>query len=167
MRRFARTYLIALVVLLGVGLLAVGTPRLLTLLGPDYGAPRPTPAQLAGYSMTYRIGKGPDKDLHIATDGSACGALASSDTLRTTCILALNVDPAFIAAEAFGGLNVVDTPAYEAIIWRAVLAGDAGICAAGGLLGERLTHCRTAVADPVYRGTADDITVTIARGQVR
>jgi hypothetical protein len=78
-------------------------------------------------------------------------------------VLALNVDPGFIAAEAFGRLNVEDTPSYEAIIWRAYLDADPTICDRSGLLADRLQQCRTLAAKEELVRTAGELTLTLVR----
>ena len=163
-QRFVRTYLISLVVILVVGLLAVVGIQAVRLVQPDFGKPRPTPAQLAPYRLSSSVAGGPIHVLTIDPDAKACDALAPSDFLRTVCTLALNEDPRFIAEEAFGDLNNRDTPAYEAIIWRARLESSQGLCDAGGLLGARLERCRSIASNSApYVRTDGVVSVTVGQ----
>lgn len=141
--RFLRTFLIALVGIVVV--VAVGS-RVLGALGPDYGALRPTPATLRGYDLSYRIEDGAWTPLAIDDDGKACDALAQSPFLRDSCVLALNVDPRWIATPAYGTLNTRDTPSAVAITWRAVMANDPELCVQGGLLDSRLQACQSSAS---------------------
>lgn len=162
MRVMLRTYVLALAGLIIVGFGVLYATSLFSAVNPGYGEPRPTEAQLRGYTVEYRLADGaPDATLQVDTDGAACAKLSPSETLAKACVLALNVDPAFIAGEAFGRLNNEDTVAYEAIIWRARLDGDAAICEAGGLLDARLAACRDAVAAEKYTRTDHGVTATV------
>lgn len=141
--RFLATFIVALAVIV----IAVWARSLvLGVLDPGYGAPRPTPATLRGYALSYRIGGGDWMRLDVDDEAKACDALAKSGFLRDSCVLAVNVDPHWIATPAYGRLNTEDTPSAVAITWRAVLARDAGMCKQGGLLNERLALCQSAVA---------------------
>lgn len=162
-RSFVRTYVVALAILVIVGLGFMAVSRLPELLGADPGRPRPTPAGLAPYDLDLSTSGGPKTRLTIDSEGLACASLSESPYLATACVLALNVDPAFIAAEAFGRLNVEDTPSYEAIIWRAYLDADPTICDRSGLLADRLLQCRTLAANEELVRTADELTLTLVR----
>lgn len=159
---FTRTYLIALAVLMTLGIGAVVVVRQATRPG-GFDAPRPTGAVLRTYALQIQRGSAPPTTTAVDVDGAACRALNASQFLATACVLALNVDPTFIAAEAFGRLNTEDTPSYEAMVWRAILDGDPDICDRGGLVGDRLTHCRIVAGNPSYSGTRDGLTVTVTR----
>ncbi|MDP2350652.1 MAG: hypothetical protein Q8M74_05795, partial [Chloroflexota bacterium] len=125
--RFLRTFGVALVGILVAAWL--GTKALGFLgAGFDYGAPRPTPATLQGYQLSYKVATADWTPLAVDAEARACGVLAASTLLRDSCVLAVNVDPRWIAAPAFGTLNSEDTPSYLAITWRAVLAGDPSLC---------------------------------------
>jgi hypothetical protein len=155
-REFLKTYIFALVILLVVGFTISVALRAFGEVSPDYDAPRPTPAQLASYVLRFQVDGEAFRSVDVATDGAQCELLAQSSFLRKACVLALNQDPTFIAGEAFGDLNNRDTPAYEAIIWRARLDRDPQICDRGGLLGARLARCReVAVADTYDRKDGD------------
>jgi hypothetical protein len=159
---FARTYFVALVVVMVLGITAaIVTRQISTNPTPGFGAPRPTPAQLRTYVLEYTRANAKATILSVDVDGVACRVLSGSADLMTACVLALNIDPAFIASQAFGRLNVEDTPAYEAIIWRATLDADPNICDRGGLLGDRLAGCRIAASAGPYQQTRDGLTVTI------
>lgn len=162
-RSFVRTYLVALGILVIVGFGFIVMSRLPLLLGADPGRPRPTPAGLAPYDMDLSTSGGPTTRLTIDSEGLACTSLSESPFLATACVLALNVDPAFIAAEAFGRLNVEDTPSYEAIVWRAYLDADPTICDRSGLLADRLQTCRTLAAKDELMRTAGELTLTLVR----
>ena len=105
----------------------------------------PTLAQTVSYQLQYRDDPASVYQvLHVDANGDACSALAPSESLFHSCVLATNLDTSVIAGEAFGDLNVKDTPAFEAIIWRSVLDGVADDCDQAGLLGSRLATCRAA-----------------------
>lgn len=160
--RFVRTFLVAFVVVL---LAAWAGSWIIGVFGvqPDYGAARPTPATLRGYTLHYRIGDATAGELVVDDEGKSCEVLAASRDLRDVCVLALNVDPAWIAAPAYGKLNTVDTPSYRAITWRAVLGGDPALCDRGGLLDARLAACRDAAAAGTTTSTEGSVTVEITR----
>jgi hypothetical protein len=158
---FVRTYLVALVALCVVAAIALGVVAVQRLLTPDYGQPRPTPAALKPYALSFS-GPSANGSATIDVDAAQCDKLKPSQFLVTVCTLALNEDPAFIAAEAFGDLNNRDTPSYEAIIWRALLDGDPAICDQGGLLDQRLATCRALVsAGNAHSVTDSGVTATI------
>lgn len=163
MRDFLRTYFIPLIALLAIGVTVLAGTALEALSFPNGGEPRPTEAQLKAYTLRYRIASGaPVVTLTVGTDGTACHqALAKSARLSTACVLALNVDPAWIAGEAFGRLNSEDTVAFEAIIWRARLNGDPNACDRAGLLDQRLARCRSAATDKTYQVSDAGVTVII------
>jgi hypothetical protein len=145
-KRFLRTYILAVTVL---GLAAIGvliSARWLSTQGFDYGAPRPTPATLAGYTLSYRRADSPWTQIRVSADGRECDALAATQFLRDACVLAVNVDPSWIAAPAAGRINSEDTPSFVAVTWRAVMARDPGLCDRGGLLQERSARCKAAAA---------------------
>lgn len=160
--QFLRTFLIALAGILAVMVIVVAVA---TRLGPDYGAPRPTGAIYRGYSITYRVAGGPPTQLAVDQEAKACEALAASKLLRDTCVLAVNIDPAWIAAAAYGVLNSEDTPSYRAITLRAVLAGDPAVCARGGLLDERLTACQNAATSGAVTMADSNVSITVRRAQ--
>lgn len=161
-RLFLGTYALALLVLVIVGIAAVYVASLLGVVIPGYGTPRPAPARLAAYAIEYSIADPQSRTtLRVGEDGAACQSLAKSELFRTACVLALNEDPAFIAGEAFGRLNTEDTPAYEAIIWRARIDADPTVCTRGGLLDVRLATCRAAASGGPYVRTDRGITVVI------
>ncbi len=163
MRVFLRTYAVALVSLLALGIVGITIMSVMSVVNPDYGAARPTPAQLAAFGIQYSVGSDVTlSSLEVGTDGTACNALGKSQFLKRACVLALNIDPAFIAGEAFGRLNSEDTSAYEAILWRARLDSDPSICDRGGLLEARLERCRSIAADGPYSRTADGVTVVVS-----
>ncbi|MBI3747461.1 MAG: hypothetical protein HY262_01225 [Chloroflexi bacterium] len=152
-----------MVSLLALGVVGITIASVLTVLHPDYGAARPTPAQLAPFEIQYSIGPdGSLSNLKVGADGAACNTLGKSPVLENACVLALNIDPAFIAGEAFGRLNSEDTSAYEAILWRARLESEPSICDRGGLLEARLEHCRSVAANGPYSRTADGVTVVVS-----
>ena len=154
--RVLRTFIIALagiLILVGAASLALGA------LGLDYGALRPTPATLRGYVLSYRLGNGDWVRLDIDDEAKACDALAQSRFLRDSCVLAVNVDPRWIAAPGYSRLNTQDTASAVAITWRAVLAGDPEMCAQGGLLDTRLAWCQSAV--DVGRAETQDGSVSV------
>jgi hypothetical protein len=157
--RFVRTYLIALLALSVIGLLAVAIVGAATFMAPS-NRPRIS-AVLEPYRLSY-VGPSSSGDVMVDVEAAACDRLKPSQYLLVACTLALNVDPRFIAGEAFGGINNDDTPSYEAVIWRARLESDPTICEQGGLLGERLTTCREVASSPdPHVVTRDGVTVTI------
>lgn len=162
-RSFIRTYALALGILLVIGIGILAATRIPFLFGDDPGRPRPTPAVLAPYSINVgNDGSAPER-AEIGEDGAACTALEESGYLATACVLALNVDPNFIAAEAVGKLNVVDTPSYEAMIWRAFLEQDPSVCDQGGLLDARLETCRESAVGEALERSAGPLTVEVLR----
>ncbi|MCI0344020.1 MAG: hypothetical protein L0221_01070 [Chloroflexi bacterium] len=144
---------------------------------------RPTGAITEDYVLEYAYGAEPFARLTVDKDAAACLTLRSIELadrshgvtgtasplptdpepiLYVACVLATNIDARFIAGEAFGRLNEVDTPALEAIIWRARLDADRTVCENAGLLGERLHRCRAAVDADDYRVSDGPLTVVIA-----
>lgn len=132
----------AATVILGVGAVAITG-----LLGLNSQTPqvRPTVSPARGYVLQWRAAGTPDRSVTVAADGSGCEVLEKSDFLYRACVLTTNLDPAVIAGEAFGRINVESTPAREALIWRAVLNGDETFCLRGGLAGPPLSECENAV----------------------
>jgi len=148
------------------------------------GRTRPTAAITESYVLEYARGTDARIRLTIDKDAAACLVLRAIEigsrspspvgtasplptepepTLYVACVLATNIDGTFIAGEAFGKLNDEDTPALEAIIWRARLDADRTFCESAGLLGERLEHCHAAVDADVYRVTDGDLTVVVPK----
>lgn len=149
------------------------------------GQTRPTEAVVEGYVLAYARGAEPLMALVIDKDATKCQALRAIEiadrtahsasttwpqptdpepTLYVACVLATNIDARFIAGEAFGKLNEEDTPAFEAIMWRARLNADRTVCESAGLLGARLDLCHAAVDAKVYRVTDGPLTVVIGAG---
>ena len=143
---------------------------------------RPTGAVTEGYVLEYARGAEQLSPLRVDRDAEAClelraievgqRTLAAPGTasplptepepvLYVACVLATNIDGRVIAGEAFGRLNDEDTPALEAIIWRARLNGDRALCDNAGLLGVRLDRCHAAVDSAEYRVTDGASTVVI------
>jgi hypothetical protein len=146
------------------------------------GLTRPTAAITESYALEYTRGTDALMDLTIDKDAAACLVLRAIEignrspspagttsplptepepTLYVACVLATNIDGTVIAGEAFGRLNEEDTPALEAIIWRARLNADRTFCENAGLIGERLDRCHAAVDADVYRVTDGELTVVI------
>ena len=101
---------------------------------------------MVGYELSYRLHPQSDwQTLAVGPDGFACDTLAASAFLQEACVLATNIDPAWIASVAADRLNSEDTPADVATTWRAVLAGEPALCARGELRDDRLAACRAAV----------------------
>lgn len=123
---------------------------------------RPTISPTKGYELTWTSGAAPSNRLRVADDGSGCEPLKKSDFLYRACVLATNLDPAVIAGEAFGRINVEPTPAREALIWRAVLSNDRSVCQRGGLAEPSLGECETAVQAGVRRATDSGLTVDVS-----
>jgi hypothetical protein len=144
--------------------------------------PRPTAAVTEAYVLEYARDAEPPTSLAVDKDATACLALRAIEVagpspaghgilsplptepeplLYVACVLATNIDGGVIAGEAFGRLNDEDTPALEAIIWRARLNADRAFCEHAGLLGERLDRCHAAVDAEVYRVTDGPLTVVI------
>lgn len=111
--------------------------------------------------MTWASGAATPSALKVADDGGGCETLGKSDYLYRVCVLATNVDPAVIAGEAFGRINVEPTPALEALLWRAVLGSDRSVCEGGGLAGSSLEKCESAVEAGLRRATDSGVTVEI------
>lgn len=147
------------------------------------GQTRPTEAVTEGYVLEYARGAEALMPLVVDKDAEKCLALraieiadrtahpASSVSPQPTdpeprlyvaCVLATNIDVRFIVGEAFGRLNEEDTPAFEAIIWRARLEAERSVCESAGLLGARLDRCHAAVDAKEYRVTDGPLTVVIA-----
>jgi hypothetical protein len=145
--------------------------------------PRPTAAATEAYVLEFARGEEQLQSLTVDKDATACLALRAIEVadrsparhgilsplptepepvLYVACVLATNIDGRVIAGEAFGRLNDEDTPALEAIMWRARLNADRAFCEDAGLLGERLDRCHAAVDAEVYRVTDGPLTVVIA-----
>jgi hypothetical protein len=161
MRRFGRTYLIALAILVVVAVGATIVVNVSDLLSRPSGQPRPSLAGQAPYDLTYRVDGQPSTILHVDVDARACEVLAKSTLLVSACSLATYLDPSVIATDAHGELNDRDTSALEGIIWRGRLDKRAGDCDDSGLLGDRLVRCRAAVVNPSYSVTDQGLTVSI------
>jgi hypothetical protein len=148
--------------LVGFGLLAVFSA--IAVLSRNGGGPMPTLAQTTGYQLQYRDSPaGPYRILQVDSNGDACTALSQSGSLVHSCVLTTNLDTSVIAGEAFGDLNVKDTAAYEAIIWRSVLDGAPDDCDHGGLLDTRLATCRAAAQSGQWGVTDAGIGVLIEK----
>ena len=148
----------AATVLLGASAIAIAN---LGSLNSQTGQTRPTTSPSRGYELTWTSGAATPSALKVGLDGGGCETLGESDYLYRVCVLATNVDPAVIAGEAFGRINVEPTPALEALIWRAVLGGDRSVCEGGGLAGSSLETCERAVEAGFRRATDSGVTVEI------
>src|SRR4051794_28279441 len=107
--RFRWRHLIGLLAVVAAVAIFAAAVAVQLWLTPDHG--RPTPAVLAPYELSY-VGPSGTGEMTVDQDGAVCTRFRSSDFLLTACTLALNLDPQFIAGEAFGELNTRDTPAY-------------------------------------------------------
>lgn len=107
-------------------------------------SPRTPDSPHAGYLLVIQRASS-SSVLAIDPAGASCIMLAPSTTLTTTCRLATITDAATIGAAAEGRLNTEDAPAFEAIVWRAVLSQSQTDCASSGLLDRHLAICQAAV----------------------
>ena len=124
---------------------------------------RPTPATSQAYVLAWRSGdSGPFQQAVIDKDGADCEVIQASNFLYRACVLATNVDPAIIASEAFGHINMDPTPSLEAVIWRGILSQNTGVCPRAGLRDDALDECMKAV--DAGRRTVTDRTVTVRIG---
>jgi hypothetical protein len=126
---------------------AAGTIITILLLRPPQSLPglaaRTLGADRAAFTMVLAGSLVP---VPVSADGTGCDALQPSDRLHAACRLATITSPPQIGAAAFGRLNLGDEPAYDALVWRAVLSSDASVCSDGGLIGDHLAGCEAAVA---------------------
>jgi len=169
---------------LGLGLVLLAAVGIAACNLYPGGRTRPTAAVTESYVLEYARGSDTPIRLTIDKDAAACLVLRAIElgsrspspagstsplptepepTLYVACILATNIDGTVIAGEAFGRLNDEDTPALEAIIWRARLDADRIFCENAGLLGDRLEQCHAAVDADVYRVTDGDLTVVVPK----
>jgi hypothetical protein len=139
-------FAIAFIATVVVGLVVLGGHALLAAMQP-HAPSRPTISPTAPYRLIAQDGDQPSTTVDVSADGGGCEVVRRSDYLYRACVLAVNLDPAVIAGEAFGRINLEPTPAREGLIWRAVLDGDPGICSGGGLEGEPLDECLGAVGE--------------------
>ena len=127
---------------------------------------RPTAAAWRPYTLEWRRSSDQTfRQTAIGNDGTGCEAVVDSDLLYRSCVLATNLDPAIIASEAFGRINVEATPSLEAVIWRGILSNDAGVCARAGLSGPFLAECQSAVE--ARQRTVTDHGLTVRIGAVQ
>ncbi|MES2211392.1 MAG: hypothetical protein V4515_14610 [Chloroflexota bacterium] len=123
---------------------------------------RPTAAPVEGYELSYAVDGGNPVSLVVDPDGRACEALKRSEYLRVACVLATNKNPRVIAGAAFGKLNNEDTPAFEAILWRARMDSNPTFCDDSGLLEPRLGRCHAVAGGADYEVSRSGITVRIS-----
>ena len=93
--------------------------------------------------------------------GKTCEQLSESPLLSQSCSLATLTDAAHIGATAKGTVNTESSPAFEALIWRAVLTRNPEFCRAGGLLDPELDTCRAAVVDGLRIRSDAGVEVTV------
>jgi hypothetical protein len=117
----------------------------------------------SGFDISVQVAGGSDQVLAIKADGSGCERLVPA--IERVCLLAINRDPAVIGGAAFGALNSVDTPSLDALVWRARIEGDVGVCDRGGLLRDRLARCKVSAQDENYAMASDDMTIRVTRRQ--
>lgn len=158
---FARTYIKVFLPLVLLGLVIVVVTLLRGFVAQLQPDARPTGAPVEGYELAYSIGGAETKRLVVDPDGRACDVLERSEYLVSACVLATNLDPRVIAGEAFGRLNSEDTPAFEAILWRALLSSNQAFCDDAGLLEPRLSRCRAVAAGTDYDVSRSGPTVVI------
>jgi hypothetical protein len=161
MKHAAKVYVVAVVALFLAGLTFVLARNAWSEF--NHCCPRPTGVERSSFVLSYSIGGSPFTPLRVDSEGDACVVLRRSERLATACVLTTNVDPRVIAGEAFGRLNNEETPSLDAIIWRARLAGDPGMCDEGGLLGEFLTRCHDGVQAAEYQVSDSGVVVSIDR----
>jgi hypothetical protein len=115
----------------------------------------------ASYEIDFRRDGGAMRPLRVGRSGEGCEQISQSHRLYETCLVAVNLDPAVIGGSALGKLNDEDTPAFDALVWRARLGADASVCDRGGLLGEYLARCRHHAETRDYAVSDRGITVSV------
>ncbi len=156
-------FLGALAATVAVGVTGLALVGVRDLLGssPQH---RPSISPTSSYELDWqRRGATQFHRVQIAPDGSGCEPLHSSETLYRACVLAVNLDPAVIAGEAFGQINIAPTPSLEALIWRAMLSDDPTVCNRGGLEGSVLEVCTDAFRAGQRVASDQGVTVRIER----
>lgn len=108
--------------------------------------------------LTDNAGRASTLAIRAAAD---CEPLGADAWLAETCKLALHKNPAVIAGSAFGRLNLTETPALEALIWRARIDRDASICRRGGLAGDWLSQCLKDSSNPLLSLKYRDYVITV------
>lgn len=115
-----------------------------------------------GFELQVQDRGAPARSLYIGAAGQGCQEISSA-LLQSSCRLATLTDPATIAASARGRMNFGDVPAFEAVVWRATLSGDANTCGAAGLITEHLDACARAATIGTYSTSDDGVRVTVTR----
>ena len=151
---------LAAAVTIGLGLAVVTASTYLGGIGA-HASTRPTIEPSAGYVIEYSSDTHARSGLAVGSHGEGCEALAASALLARVCVLATNLNPAVIAGEAFGRLNVEYGAPFEAIVWRARLDGRRDVCDRAGLLRALLDRCHADVGLPVYTVSDSGVTVVV------
>lgn len=101
-----------------------------------------------GYSIEVSTGGDEFVPVTIDAEGEGCERFSADEGAERTCLIARLLNPWTIGGEAYGELNDRQTPALDALVWRARADADASVCARGGLSGPFLQECeRDAIAD--------------------
>lgn len=110
----------------------------------------PQPNPRTGYVIEVSERGGPFETVRIDAEGNGCERFGSVEDLERTCFITTVAIPRAIGGEAYGELNERRTPAFDALIWRALAEADASICERGGLVGPLLVECQASAVDPSY-----------------
>lgn len=137
------------------------------LSGTQLGSPgpaHPQPNPVGGYAMELSTGGGDFVTISVGADGGGCERVPADADANRICLIATNLSPPIIGAEAYGALNAAPSPAFHALVWRARASADSSVCARGGLEGTLLDRClaESQAADYVYTNGQLAIKIPIA-----
>jgi hypothetical protein len=158
----AGVVVITVFVVTAIVTILVTSPRPL-FPGPQ-GPFRPEANPVGGYLLELSLRGNSYKSVSIGSQGDGCELLLPDSDANRTCLIATNLIPSLIGGEAYGQLNLVHTPAFDALVWRARANGDSGVCQRGGLEDDFLADCLRQALDIAYEYAGKGMVVRIPIG---
>lgn len=131
---------------------------------PSRPSTRPQENPTSSYTVELSVNGEAFMTVTIGSQGESCELMQAVVDAYRTCVIARNLIPSHIGGEAYGELNLRRTPAYDALVWRARVNADAGVCTQGGLEGSFLAACQGDAADPSYEYAMGNLRVRVPLG---
>lgn len=133
------------------------------LAGPP-GPAHPEPNPRGAYVIELSSGGSGFTSITVGAEGAGCERLMADANANRICLIANNLDPPIIGAEAYGALNSAPSPAFHALVWRARADADPSVCGRGGLEGELLDRCLAEAQTADYAYAAGQMQIRVPIG---
>lgn len=128
------------------------------------GPAHPEPNPRGAYVIELSSAGSAFTPITVGAEGAGCERLLADADANRICLIANNLNPLIIGAEAYGALNDAPSPAFHALVWRARADADPLVCGRGGLEGELLDRCLAEAQAADYTYAAGQIQIKVRIG---